>query len=86
MKVSLIMWYENVSKYIKEHFDFSENKHLSIASIFSLEKSFSFGEVTDFCRKMKLTDRLDMDKLYDDYYILKDSINKMIEVKKRSKR
>lgn len=79
IKLILLTWYKNALIYLEEHFDFSENNHLALTRIFSLQKSFTYHEISTCCEKLALTSRLDMDELYNEFCVVKNAINKMIE-------
>ncbi|KAL0852281.1 hypothetical protein ABMA28_000489 [Loxostege sticticalis] len=83
-KKNLMLFYKNALKYLEDHFDFSDNNHLSVLRIFSLKSMFSFSELTEAASKLKLIDRLDMDKLYDEYCVIKDMLKSLIEEKQQS--
>ena len=68
-------WYEVALKYLTSRFDFSDKNILFKISVMSLRKEIDFNIILKVVHDLKLEMKLDVDELYSEFSMLKESIN-----------
>ncbi|MGH0142044.1 UNVERIFIED_CONTAM: hypothetical protein FKN15_075305, partial [Acipenser sinensis] len=70
IKEDFLIFYQYAFTYLTKWFDFSDENHLKQLLCLALNKEFNFSELCEAVEALRMSTKLDMDALYDEFCVV----------------